>query len=238
MFYKIFISKKEIAQINIIVQKPFDVTPEKITQNPRSFTSSEIKNGTENILLKNIEVLENDFIKSSLNFILKDLFIYMHQTGLYNRQLKFWKTFGSISKIKIFELYKGFFNNKKKTGIFLIEFVSQAGSLSSVALLVAPNSTKDGIESNINMALSLENNKNLKGITYVTSKTVDQEILSKLEKLTRGTDYILKYESKIAWTKDVRLNIINYSLNENSSYSFKHSYPQIELSKNSRTVSV
>ncbi|MBI2995548.1 MAG: hypothetical protein HYY52_02435 [Candidatus Melainabacteria bacterium] len=220
---KISISKKEISKFEITQKNPLGLTCEKIAKNPRDINFSQIKEAIENILLP-----ENltDLIRSSIEFILKDLFLYMHQTGLYNRQLKLWKTIANITQISIFKLQERIFK-KRDLNILMIDFFIDPKSPCMKAILDQNEEISyEHFKKFLNQTTFESNTNRLKGIFYFLKPKLDDHFVLKLIQDTCSIDAISRYESILNGTKDVRLNVINFN-EKDKKYEFKLAYPNV-----------
>ena len=232
MFDNFLISREEINKIKISQKKPFGLTTEKITQTPRSFNTNQIIEGTENLTFtEEKEGLTPDLLFRTIQYLLRDFFLYMHQSGLYNRQLVLWKTLGNVTQCNIYRLKKGFVK-KQPLGIFIIDFFidPKAPCISAILLNSIDQNTKEdcfkSLKYNLSKIISTENLKRLKGIFYFLNTKPDSFFLNNLDILTDAFDPIAKYESLLNWTKDVRLNVITFD-EFNKNHKFEHIYPQI-----------
>lgn len=233
MLNELLIPKKEIGKIKVSLKIPISLSCEKITQTPRTFKTSQIKEAIENIKLDGIEE-EGRFpniVTKSIEFILKDFFLYMHQTGLYNRQFKLWKTFANITQISVYKVQQGIFG-KKDTNIYIIDF-SIDPKFTSIRVIIN-NDDKSSHSFNtlkkyLNWSLITSLGK-LKGILYFTKSEPGEIFLSKLQDLTKTSDPISKYESVILNSGNIRLNVLSFD-DKNDTYIFDHLYPDLKLVK-------
>ena len=232
MFDNILISKKEISKFKVTVKNPLTLTCEKITQTPRVFNTAQIKNATENILFVDVEerIIPELLIKI-IEYILKDCFLYMHQTGLYNRQFKLWKTMGNITQCSVLKLQNGLLK-KKDLNVYIINFFIDPKNPCLCAIINEDDKTESqalykDFKSNLSKTLSGTNLDRVKGVFYFLNAMPGREFITNLDFMTNAFDPISKYESMLSDIKDVRLNIINFKC-ENEKYSFQHVYPEIK----------
>lgn len=233
MFNYLLLSKKEICKFKVTQKNPLAVTCEKVAQSPRSNSIAELKNATANIIFADFDPSSPDLIiLKSLDFLLKDFFINMHQTGLYNRQLKLWKALSNISSVRVYKLYTGIF---KKTGlnIFIVDlFLDPKSPCITLIINLAENEVikEDEFKLYLDKVISSTNKTRLKGIFYFSSYIPQQLFLESLDFLTNANDSISRYESIISKTNDTRLNLIYFSP-DGENYLFRHIYPEIIHSK-------
>ena len=84
MFNRFLISKKLLGKVKVKQKNPLALSCEKVTEAPRTYGTAQIKSATENILfVDNEENILPEIAIKSIEYLLKDLFIQMHQTGLY-----------------------------------------------------------------------------------------------------------------------------------------------------------
>ena len=228
MLEELLISKKEIGKLKIALKNPLAVARENITQNPRAHNTNEIKNAIENISIIDIEEkIMPEIITKAVNYTLKDFFLYLHQTGLYNRQFKLWGTLSNISQVYIFELVKGLFK-KVSMDAYLVYFLIEPKSPCIIAI-INENGTGSYSEfkTYLSKVLTIANKNRLKGILYFTGSQFERDFIERVSVLTEAQDPISKYESVIYGTKDTRLNLISYK-REKEDYLFEHIYPKLK----------
>lgn len=234
MFEHFLISKNKVASFKVGLKNPFGISPEKITQSPRSFNTLQIKEAIDNVCFSVDEDKKvPGFLLRAAEYILKDLFLYMHQTGLYNRQLKLWKVLGSISGCTLYSLSKGLIR-KKELGIHTIYFFINPKS--PCCLAIVHDCRQDSYNSltlfnefkahTLRTTSQVLANK-LKGIFYFLNQKPEEEFLEKVKGIIKGTDTLSRYESILSWSKDTRLNLITFSAYDNS-YNFELISPLVK----------
>lgn len=236
MFDEFLISKKEIGSFKVGLKNPLGLSTEKVTQNPRSFNTTQIRNAIENISFIDIEEgILPELLLSTSNYLLKDFFLYMHQTGLYNRQLNLWRTLAGITKISFSRLQKGVLK-KKVLDAYMIDFFIDPET-SCINAVVDENYTDSQAKYSfkdfrvyLSKALLRSNLNRLKGVFYFFCGIPDETFLPNLKLITKSFDPISKYESRLPQNYDLRLNVINFR-RDNEKYMFDHLYPEIKSIK-------
>lgn len=231
MFEDILISKKEIGKFKLALKNPLGLTCEKITETPRVFNTAQIKNATENISF--IDVEENilpALPPKAVEYLLKDFFLYMHQTGLYNRQFKLWRTLANITQVSISRLQKGLLK-KNNLNAYMIDFFidPKAPCIKAVIDEGSPN-TYTAFKAYLSKALAGLNKDRIKGVFYFTNTGLTKDFIDELSLIIEVDDKISKYESAIQDSLDIRLNIIRFS-GEDKKYDFTHVYPDLRVVK-------
>ena len=231
MLDQFLIRKKEIGKLKVTLKNTLALTCEKIIQNPRIYNTLQIKNATENLVFVDVEeTILPDLLVKTTNFLLKDFFLFMHQTGLYNRQFKLWSNLANISHITFFKLQKRLLK-KEELNAFVIElFIEAKSPCVSVIVNENKNSSYEEFKLFFSSALNTVSLNRLKGIFYLTNSIINQEFINKLIRLTNAFDPISKYESKIQNTIDTRLNVVSYK-KEKDEFSFEHTFPILKLAK-------
>lgn len=238
MFDNFFISREEINKVKISSKKPFGLTTEKITKLPRSFNTSQIREAVKNInLIEDKEGLTPKLLLKAIEFLLGEFFLYMHQSGLYNRQLTLWKTLGNITQCNVYMFKKGLIK-KQSLDYFTIDFFIDPKAPCISAILLKSNIDKKEevatklLEGNLLRNISIRNMKRLKGVFYLLNTKPGSLFFNKLDILTNAIDPVAKYESLLSWTKDVRLNVVSFN-ETNEDYYFEHVYPQVKANRES-----
>lgn len=231
MFEQLLISKKEMGKFKVTIKNPLGLTCEKITQTPRAFNTAQIKSAIENISFIDIEekIFPLVLIRTT-EFILKDFFLYMHQTGLYNRQFKLWRTLANITEITLFKLQKGIVK-KGDLNVYMIDlFIDPKAPCISVIIDENIESKYKDFKIYLSKALLGSILKRLKGIFYFLNTEPEEEFIRQLELITNTSDPILKYESKLLTGRDIRLNVVSYR-KDNEKYNFKHLCPELKSAR-------
>ena len=226
MFNRFLISKKLLGKFKVKQKNPLALSCEKITLTPRAYSTAQIKSAIENILFVDIEenILPEIVIKA-IEYLLKDLFIHMHQTGLYNRQFKLWKSLANIIEISVFKLQKGLLK-KNELNAYIIDFFIDP-KFPCISVIMDENKSTDEFKVYLERVIVDSNLNRLKGIFYFSSFIPDERFIAKLKFDTNAFDPISKYESILLKTNDVRLNVISCH-KENERYIFKHIYPELK----------
>ena len=228
MFDNLLISKKEVTKFKVSLKNPLGLTCEKITQTPRVFTTVQVKGAIENIVFVDIEQLDiPELCVKAIEYLLKDFFLYMHQTGLYNRQFKLWRTLGNIRQVSIFKPEKGFFRKRELSCYVIDLFIDEKTPCAKAIIQEDTNEISSDFKTYLSWILSSSNLNRLKGVVYFINYKPKIEFLQKVVLVTDDLDPISKYESIITDTKDVRLNVISYE-KEALRYDFKHIYPNLK----------
>lgn len=233
MFNKIFISKKKISKFKISSKNPFNLTCEKVTQTPRVFNTKQIKSATENIVFTDIEeVATYGLILQAVSYVLKDFFLYMHQTGLYNRQPGLWKTMGQVTQGLVSKLQKGLFK-KKELETYVVDFFVDPKAPCFNIIFQENNSNSINqylsLQTCLTQVLSQTKISKIKGIFYFLNNKPNNELITKLDLITQASNPISRYESILPGTNHASLNIISFN-KENGDYCFQHIYPELKPS--------
>lgn len=229
MLNQLLTKKKELWKIKIGHKNSLTLTGDKITQTPRVYKTSQIKEAIDNISF--LEMEEKDIpeiVIKTITYVLQDFFLCMHQTGLYNRQFKFWKTLANITQANVYSLYKGILNGKN-LNVYMIDLCIDPRFV-SIKLLINENNEKKisfrDLKGHLDKA-SVYNFGKLKGIIYFINEPVLDDYFSlKLENMTNASDPISKYESILRGTKDLRFNLVHFK-NEDGQYKYEHIYPSL-----------
>jgi len=227
VFTHLLFTKKEISNLQVTLKNPLELSCEKVTQSPRTINTHQIKTAIENISFSNGEKnIVDELSLKALEHVLKDFFLYMHQTGLYNRQFNLWRTLGNIKQAIVFKLFKGF-TKKRELPVYMADFFIDIKTPCIKILIHDEDDVSyDNFNAFLKLLLSKTGSNRLKGVFYFLRK-LDKDFLNRLTILTRAFDSISKYESLIYGTSDVRLNVITFE-RINSDLVFKHTYPELK----------
>ncbi len=227
MFDTVFTFKKEIGKFKVSLKNSLGLTAEKVTQNPRTFNTKQIQTATDNIQLIDIEEkILPDLLQKTSEFILKDFFLFMHQTGLYNRQLKFWHSLANITQVTFFKLEKGLFKRSDLNASFIYFYIDPQFPSSCAIVDNRHDVTFEDLKSLVFKASSGILPGKLKGILYFLQTEPDESFINKLKLITDGFDPISKYESRFN-NRNTRLNLILWK-KDNDFFTFTHIYPELK----------
>ena len=224
MIKTLFIRKKEVGSLKIGFKNPVSLSCEKVSRAPRTFNRSQITSAIENIEFQNNELDIPEQLIKPAEYILKDFFLLMHQTGLYNRQFSLWLALANITKLTFFKLQKGLFN-PKDINAYIIEFYTNQ-KFPGLCAIIDEKPTFSNFKNYL--AVTLRSSK-LKGAFYIANIENNTALIKNLVSVTNYSDPILKYESRISSRKEVCLNLIDIKQEpgELNRYLFKLIYPEI-----------
>lgn len=227
MLEQFLITKKEISTAKVGIRNPLGLVCEKIIQNPRTYNTAQIRSAIENIEIENTS--ENDLPMLALKateFILKDFFLHMHQNGLHNRQFDLWRMLGNITKVQYWRFQKGLIKKQDLNAYISELFIDPRRPSACIILNESNENNLESFKLFLPKVLSENYANRLKGIFYFTPK-VNEEFMTHLSGTIKNSDPILKYESILINTQDVRLNVISYE-KENNNYNFNHEFPELK----------
>lgn len=186
---------------------------------PRSLSPDQLKEACNNIGL-NFSKLVDIKIELSLNFLLRNFFYLMHQTGLYNPQRRVWTLLAQTKKIKIKE-YKKIPKKEKDTTKIYDAILEDSFGKYAIARIVLPGSRME--LPGLNELLSVNNNRCV-ALFYLSPEPYPDRILAKIREKTNNQDFYDKYKSPI--NENCSLDLFQYSSDE-SQVSFKLVHPNL-----------
>lgn len=229
MLEALLIKKEEISKLKITSTRPFDITCEKITQSPRIFNTTQIKGALENLnITAEGEPNMPEVVKRVVDYLIKEFFLRMHQTGLYNRQYKLWKTLGTASEATLFRLKRGLIK-QKDLNISLVDICTDSKRTCACAIITKVHNIND-IRYYLSSIIQIYKNRNLNGVFYFLEGKTRKDITSYLETLIYDFDITSRYESIVKNSKEIRLNAISIS-KKNNDFVFNHFFPDINRTK-------
>jgi hypothetical protein len=200
-----------------------------VTNNPRAASAADIKAGLDNLVVEPSEGT-NELVIAVVQYLFQDYFLYAHQSGLYNRQIRLWEMFSRISAVEVRQLERGFFT---RTTLPVYEMVMKTGlGQSPICALVIDQSITDFEPYKSHKSASagkiyLELLKDfllkvmkiqarlgangVKGIFVVTPEPLEAELLAFIEKATGATDPVSKVESIMPAPVSAHINLLTYS---------------------------
>ncbi len=92
--------KKDIIEIKI--SKPIEdlKSIDDVLYEPRSWSPDDLKDACNNLSFESSQTI-GEFENLSIQYIIRNFFFLMHQTGLYNPQKKLWTQLAQTKKITI-----------------------------------------------------------------------------------------------------------------------------------------
>lgn len=192
---------------------------------PRALSPEDLKEACKNlkftISLGSVDSREGfSFELVLLNYLLRNFFYLMHQTGLYNPQRKLWSHLAQAIKVKIKDYRRIGKKDRIKNKItdFILEDASgkfiKVRALHPGADLVFP-----GFK---NLITNVSGK--CVGLFYVSEQEFDDKTLTLIKGRTNAEDFYDKYKSPI--TKNCSFNVIKYQAAPDR-YSFNLLYPNL-----------
>lgn len=214
----------------ILVSKFLEDLPgmKDILRDPRSYSHESLCDACNNIKFnasEEIDPIEN----ITIQFIFRNFFYILHQTGLYNPQRKLFAHIAGVEKIEI-EEYTKFDKTNENAKVSDLYFYDIHGKY-LLLRLEHPNA-------NIDFAalpkLFIEaKNKNCSGALYLSNQMLDQKTLNFIREKTNFDDAMYKYTSPIF--DDVSFDFIHYQANTDS-LCYKMLHPDIGKDESATAV--
>jgi len=211
--------KKSIREVQIfkIIEdlKSLDDT----LDNPRVWSPDELKEACNNIAFKanfEVEPIEN----LTIQFLFKNLFFIMHQTGLYNPQRRFWTQLAYSKKIKIREYRK--LNKKQRQENKVSDLILEDNHGKQIIVrLVYPGSKMEnpGLEN-----LLSSGSAKTHGLIYISDRLPTEKLLKKIRERTKFNDDSERYRSEI--NNHCNLAVVQY-LPSKDGLAFSLVYPNL-----------
>jgi hypothetical protein len=197
--------KKDIIEIKVFKQIDDLKSIDDVLYEPRSWSPDELKDACNNLSFesdKNIGEFEN----LTIQYIIRNFFFIMHQTGLYNPQKKLWTQLAQTKKITIRPYKKIPRKERENTKINDIIFEDNNKKFILVRL-VYPGSQLNfaGFRPLISSISS-----RCVGIFYITDQSPDSKNLKLIQDRTNSSDFFDKYRSPI--TPGCSFNLVKYQV--------------------------
>ncbi len=200
-----------------------------VTSNPRNASAADIKAGLDNLVFETPEGL-NDVVLAVVKYLFYDYFVYAHQTGLYNRQIRLWEMFSKVSTIEVRQVERGFFT-RTLIPVYEIVMKTNQGQSPICALVIEKDVTSSqpfkhhggGSAAKIYIDLLRDfllkvmkiqarlGANGVKGIFVVTRDPLESGLLTFIEKETGATDAVSKVESIMPSPVSAHINLLTYA---------------------------
>jgi hypothetical protein len=199
-----------------------------VTANPRNASAADLRAGLDNLVIEPPEGT-NDLVMAVVQYIFQDYFVFAHQSGLYNRQIRLWEMISRISTVEIRQVERGLFS---RTLLPVYEIVMKTGlGQSPICALVIdqdvtnfdPYKNNSGAAGKVYVQL-LEDfllkvmkiqarlgTNGVKGIFVVTRAPLEAALLAYIEKRTDASDAVSKVESIMPAPVSAHINLLTYS---------------------------
>jgi hypothetical protein len=220
-------AKNSTIVIKTADQEAYSLTA--VTANPRNATAADIQAGLDNLVFETPEGT-SDLVMAVVQYLFQDYFVFAHQTGLYNRQIRLWETFSRINAIQVRQVEKGFFS---RTPIPVYELVMKTGQgQTPVCVLVIDKDVihceafkRHGggaagkiygelLEDFLLKVMKIQARQGangVKGVFVVTPEPLEGALLNYIEKKTGGTDAVSKVESIMPAPVSAHINLLTYA---------------------------
>lgn len=210
---------KDFVVINVVKHIEDLKSTDDLLYEPRALSPDELKEACNNIRLESDQVL-GTVLELSVNFLIKNFFYLMHQTGLYNPQKRLWSLLAQTKKIKIKKYNKLSKKDKEHTQVF-DAVLEDSFNKFAIARIVLPGSQME--LPGFNDLISKHNSKCM-GLFYITDQTYPEKILEKVKEKTNSQDFYDKYRSPI--DDHASLNLFQYS-GDDLTLTFKLIHPDL-----------
>lgn len=210
---------KDFVLVNVVKHIEDLKSTDDLLYEPRALSPDELKEACNNIRFESDQVL-GSVLELSMNFLIKNFFYSMHQTGLYNPQKKLWSLLAQTKKIKIKKYNKIPKKDREHTQVF-DAILEDSFNKFAIARIVMPGSQME--LAGFNDLITKQNSKCM-GVFYITDQTYPEKILEKVREKTNSQDFYDKYRSPI--NEHASLNLFQYSGDE-SKLTFKLIHPDL-----------
>ncbi len=203
----------------IFISKLLDDLPgmEDVIVDPRSYSPDRLKDACNNIQFnpsEEIDPIEN----ITCQFIFRNFFYIMHQTGLYNPQRRLFNHIASVEKVVIRE-FKKLTKVQKEAGKISDLYFYDINGRFLLIRLEHPNSKLDFVA--LPKLFSDANNSKCLGAIYVSNLTPSEPVMDLVRKKTSFDNESEKYISPLA--NKASFNFISYEANPSSvTYNLLH----------------
>ncbi len=193
---------------------------------PRSWSPENLKEACNNLRFDAPDGIiaerpEFEFEFTVLQFLFRNFFYLMHQTGLYNPQRKLWSLLAQTSKIKIKDYKRISRNDRAHTRISDLILEDISGKFIKVRIVHPGSQIPFAGFRNL---ISNISGKCL-GLFYISEQEPDAKTLKQIQTKTNASDFLDKYRSPI--TKNCCLDLIKYTSLGASSYKFSLIHPDL-----------
>ena len=200
-------SKKEITVSKFLEDLP---GLKDVTVDPRSYSPERLKDACNNLKFdskQDIDPIEN----MTIQFVLRNFFYIMHQTGLYNPQKRLFNHIASVNRVEIKEFKKLTKSQKEAGKISDIYFYDIHGKY-MIVRLEHPTSKLDFVA--LPKLFSEANNQKCVGAIYISNQEPSIPILEMMRRKTNYKNELERFSSPI--NDCASFNFIAYEATANS----------------------
>ena len=198
---------KQKPKKEVTVSKFLDDLPGRgdIIRDPRSYSQKKLQEACNNI--KFAASTELDPIENiSIQFIFRNFFSIMHQTGLYNPQRKFFHHIASVNRVEIKE-YKKLSKEAKAASAKISDFYFY--DIHNKYILVRLEHPSFNFDNDaLKRTFSDANNNRSLGAIYIANKRPDQEAIDMIREKTNYSNELERFTSPI--NDQASFNCVSY----------------------------
>jgi hypothetical protein len=200
-----------------------------ITQAPRSFRPRDLESASKNISIDAKDSRAPEGLNTLLRFLLTDFFVFLHRTGLYNRQRRLWDGLARVSSATAEQVVSGIFS---KTSWPCFDLSLKDSRLRKVALarLIIPDYDWDDklygkfLKSLLKQA---EKDEGVCGLFICCKEPFPASLKLEVERLTTASDPVLRYESLLPPPVSASLNLLEMSTNIDGQSQIRLIHPDL-----------
>jgi hypothetical protein len=156
-------------------------------------------------------------VRALVNYLLNEFFVYLHRTGLYNRQKSMWESISRVVGVNIYQRKRGIFK-KQMLPMFDFHLVDYRQRPLIAAHLIEPGTemTDKQLSGSLNAFLGrCQRHSGLVGVIFAAPAPYPESVLERVAELTNGDDPVARYESVLRSPPAVPLDMLEVLLPEN-----------------------
>lgn len=153
-------------------------------------------------------------VRSLVGYLLNEFFVYLHRTGLYNRQKNMWESISRVVGVNVYQRKRGIFK-KQMLPMYDLHLVDYRQRPLIATHLVEPGMemTDKQLSGSLNAFLGrCQRQTGLVGVIFAAPGPFPEALLDKISKLTGGDDPVARYESILQSPPAVPLDLLEVML--------------------------
>src|SRR5207244_2883595 len=149
-------------------------------------------------------------VNTLVHHVFNELFVFLHRTGLYNRQKNMWESIARILGVNVYQSRRGLFR-KQPLPMYDLHFLDYRQRPLIAAHLIKSDDqmTDKEISSHLNSFLGRAARwGGLTGLLFCAPSPIPSTVSEKVSKITNGDDPVARYESVLPAPLAVPLDIL------------------------------
>jgi hypothetical protein len=206
-----------------------------IIRSPRIYKPLDLQSAKLNLRISKESGEGFPALEPLVHYLLADFFVYLHRTGLYNRQRYLWEALARIAGVRVYQLQGGLFRNNPLPA-FDIQFLDyRERQLLVCRYIESPSQFADkGCLRLLNSFIAQSAKvPGLLGVFVVCRQEFPDVLCRRVAKITQAEDPVGRYESLLPKPLSIPIDLLVMSTADDGKTAVRLVHPNLQAGKRS-----